>query len=191
MRLTTTYEYKFDLIDSNDKVLIYRLIKMNDADKMRVFSSMHPEETRNFKTGDSLADFHLKDLNGNSYNFRELKGKILVLYFFLLEAPATKFEVPEINELYKLYQERSDVVFLAITAGSRSEARGFIKQIGFSFPLCPNAWVVMNRYDIYAWPTHVVVDRMGRVRLHNMTYNPQLSVFWIKKAIEAATTKEE
>lgn len=184
MKLTTTYEYKFNRIDSSDKTLTYVLIKMTEAEKNDIFKGIRPEETHNFKKGDTLSSFNLKDSKGTRIRLEELKGKIIVLYFCILESPASRYEYIELNDLMTRYQDQQDIVFIAITSEDRVTVKSFIKRTGFKFIIIPAARPLMDQYDIYAWPTHVVLDRKGKVRLHNMTYNPQLSVFWIKQSID-------
>ena len=182
--LTTKYLYKFNRTDSTGEVLIYNLEKMNDSERTEILSKIQPEETHNFKTGDKMQPFVLKDIKKNKFSLEDLKGKIIVLYFCILESPATKYEVAELNQLADKFRDSSNIIFLAITEEDRWVAKNFINKTDFKFHVVPNSKAIMTQYDIYAWPTHVVIDQNGIVRLHNMTYNPVLSVFWVKKAIE-------
>ena len=184
MPLTTKYLYKFNRIDSTGDILVYNLEKMNDSEREGILSKMLPEETHNFKTGDKISSFKLKDINKKQFNLEDLKGKIIILYFCILESPATKYEVSELNKLADNYRDSGNVIFVAITEEDRLTAKSFINKTDFKFHVVPNAKAIMIQYDIHAWPTHVVIDQNGTIRLHNMTYNPELSVFWINKAIE-------
>ena len=74
--------------------------------------------------------------------------------------------------------------FFAITPDPKWLAKEFVQKYGFDFKICPESRYVMELLDIYAWPTHVVLDKKGIVRLHNMTYNPQLSVFWVSDKMD-------
>jgi peroxiredoxin len=182
--LTTKYEYKFNRIDSTGEVLVYNLVKMTDSERAEILSNIEPEETHNFNTGKKLSPFDLEDVQKNQFKLDNLKGKIVVLYFCILESPATKYEASELNTLAEKFRDSANIVFIAITEEDRSTAKNFIKKTGFKFHVVPNAKSTMEQYDIYSWPTHVVIDRNGIVRLHNMTYNPVLSVFWVNKLID-------
>lgn len=182
--LTVKYKYKFNRIDSTGEVLVYNLEKMNDSERTVLLGKIIPEETHNFKTGERIASFNLKDIDRNHYKLNDLKGKVVVLYFCILNSPATKYETEELNGLVDKYSDTGNVVFIAITTEDRWTVKDFIKKTGFKFHVAANAAVAMDQYDIYAWPTHVVLDQNGIIRLHNMTYNPVLSVFWVNKAIE-------
>jgi peroxiredoxin len=182
--LTVKYQYKFNRTDSTGEVLVYNLEKMNDSERTAILGKILPEETHNFKTGDQIGSFNVKDINGNHFKLKNLKGKIIVIYFCILNSPATKYEVSELNSLVEKFSDTSNVAFIAITSEDRWTAKDFIKKTDFKFHVVANATEMMEQYDIYAWPTHVVVDQEGIIRLHNMTYNPVLSVFWLNKAIE-------
>ena len=121
----------------------------------------------------------------------KLKGKIVVLYFCLLESPATKYEVEELNKLADRFRDSAGVVFIAIAREDRWTAKTFISETNFKFHVVPNSESLMKQYDIYFWPTHLVIDRNGIIRLHNRTYNPVMSVFWINSVVDKIIAEDK
>ena len=158
--------------------------------KKEIFKNINPEETHNFITGDTIASFKFRDINGVEWKSEDLRGKIIVIYFCIFESPATRYEAGELNAMADGFKDRPDVVCIAITDEDKRTAKNFIKKNGFRFHVIPDAKAVLNRYDVHSWPTHLVIDKKGKVRLHTMTYNPELSVFWVKQAIEEASAHQ-
>ena len=128
---------------------MYDLVKMTDSDRTEILSRIKPEETPNFKTGDKMPSFDLKDIQKKHFKLDELKGKIVVLYFCLLESPATKYEVEELNKLADRFRDSAGVVFIAIAREDRWTAKTFISETNFKFHVVPNSESLMKQYDIY------------------------------------------
>lgn len=188
MKLTTSYKFKFRQIDSTAESLTYLIVEMSDTERFKTLSEIQPEETRIFKIGKKILSFNFKDLEGTKFGQNNLKGKIVILYFCILKSPATRFEVSELNDLVLKYKERNDIEFIAIAQEDFKTAKIFSETTGFKFHIIPDSGFTMKQYDIYNWPTHVVLDKEGLVYIHNVSYKPILSTFWIDKAIAELTT---
>ncbi|MCF0039728.1 peroxiredoxin family protein [Dyadobacter fanqingshengii] len=117
-------------------------------------------------------DFKLKDLQGNLWNLQELRSKIVVLNFWFTSCAPCVQEMPELNELVKAY-EGKDVVFLALTFNSAGQVRTFQKKRNFNYTLLPNSGEVDKKYQVGSWPTSMVIDQAGDIKM-TMNSSPKV-----------------
>jgi peroxiredoxin len=116
---------------------------------------------------DKLAPgFELKDLNGSACSLANLKGKIVVLNFWFTQCGGCITEMPDLNALKKQYAGK-DVVFLAITFDDNAKVKAFLAKNQFDYTIIPNAAQLCKDYNIYGYPTSMVIERTGIVRFIN------------------------
>ena len=134
---------------------------------------VHPEPTKkerlvNDQNLDSHLDkaapgFELKDLNGSPCSLASLKGKIIILNFWFTQCGGCIAEIPDLNALKHGYAGEG-VVFLGITFNDNAKVKAFLATKQFDYTIIPNAAQVCKDYNIYGYPTSVVIDRAGVVR---------------------------
>ena len=143
-----------------------------------------PQESPFFTTGQPLAAFKLRDVNGHKYDSKELAGKIVVLNFWFIRCGPCRMEIPELNKLVKQYEGQQDVVFFAVALDDRAAIQEFVQQRPYDYALVPDGRYVAQKYGITSFPTNVVVDRQGKVVFHAQ-YHPNMMAF-LQKAIDGA-----
>jgi peroxiredoxin len=111
-------------------------------------------------------EFAFKDLTGESFSLASLKGKIVVLNFWFTQCGGCIAEMAELNKLKHGYDGK-DVVFLAITFDDADKIKTFLKKKKFEYAIIPDSKKTCNDYDIYGYPTSMVLDRNGVVRFIN------------------------
>lgn len=88
--------------------------------------------------GATVADFTLKDVDGKSHSLSEHLGKsVVVISFWASWCEPCKRELAKLDELYRT-RKGQGLVVLAISMDepeTQGEARTFVKQRGFSFPV--------------------------------------------------------
>ena len=107
--------------------------------------------------------FELTDLNGSPCSLAALKGKIVVLNFWFTQCGGCIAEMPDLNALKHGYAGEG-VVFLGITFNDNAKVKAFLATKQFDYTIIPNAAQVCKDYNIYGYPTSVVIDRAGVVR---------------------------
>jgi thiol-disulfide isomerase/thioredoxin len=150
--------------------------KMNNPSK--------PKESPYFKTGSTIASFKENDINGNSVNLKEMAGKVVVLNFWFINCPPCRQEMPHLNEVVEKYKYDKDVVFIAVARDSKYELQEFLKTSPFKYNIINDGSWIADKYSIRGYPTHVVLDKQGKVLFHTSGYGPG-TVEWIGKSIEA------
>lgn len=107
--------------------------------------------------------FILKDMHGNLVSLSGLKGKVVVLNFWFTQCGACIEEMPELNQLWKSYNDKA-VVFLGITYDDRVKAKDFLSRNKFNYTILTNAKKVCETYHIWEYPTSAVIDQNGTIR---------------------------
>lgn len=114
--------------------------------------------------GTSAKDFTLTDLNGRQVKLSQLKGKVVVLNFWFTGCPPCVEEIPDLNNLTSMYN-KSKVKFLAVTFDKAEVVRTFQKNHDFKFQQLPDARNVVDDYNIKLFPSTLVIDKSGVIRL--------------------------
>ena len=110
-------------------------------------------------------DFTLNQLDGETLNFEDLKGKVVFINFWATWCAPCVAEMPSINSLYEIYKDNPDIVFVMINVENKEEkVRKFMKKKKFSFPIyLPNASQIPRVYESKGIPTTFVLDKDGYI----------------------------
>ena len=152
-----------------------------------------PTEVTGADTTERLR-FSFPDLNGRrvASNDARFRGKVVLLDVFGTWCPTCHEATPELLRLYRQYHARGlEIVGLAFeatgdTAVDARQVRRYRDKFGISFPLLlagvndneSLAAALPQLHNLTAFPTAVLLDRDGRVRLvyagfHGLTTGPQ------------------
>jgi len=127
---------------------------------------LHNDQNLNSHLNKAALGFELNDINGSHCSLAAIKGKIVVLNFWFTQCGGCITEMPDLNALKKRYPGK-DVVFLGITFNDNAKVKAFLATNQFDYTIIPNAAQLCKDYDIYGYPTSVVIDRTGIVRFIN------------------------
>lgn len=164
----------------------YLLKKLTPEEIAHRFDQMpKPAETNCFTTGQPVAQFKIKDMNGHPFNLKETKGKVVVLNFFFIDCPPCREEIPSLNTLVSDYGGNDNIVFLAIALDEKYALENFLQQVPFSFPVADDGKWLAQKLGIRGYPTHVVIGKDGNVLFHTAGGGPYI-FYWLKKSIAQA-----
>lgn len=164
------------------------LMRLTDVQiKMLQERQPKPLESRFFKTGTKIRNFSERDINGEKFNIKELisEGKVIVLNFWFIDCPPCRKEIPQLNQMIETYQENKDVVFIAISTDDKYSLLKFLKLMPFNYHIIDNGIYLAAQYGINAFPTHVVINKEGKVVFHTSGLGSG-TVTWLRKSIDAA-----
>lgn len=147
-----------------------------------------PPRTKAFLIGKPIESFSEKDLAGNLYTLKELKGKVVVINFWFINCPPCQMEIPELNGLVQAYKDNKDVIFLAIALDNPSQLERFLQAVPFYYNIIPNGRNLARQYNISGFPTHVVLNKEGLVTFHTDGL-AENTVHWVQKSINKALSK--
>jgi thiol-disulfide isomerase/thioredoxin len=162
----TTGEFFPVKISTSDSSLCYQLYKLEDSvgeDIRRTIKMKAQMEHQYFAMeGKPLPQFRFVDLNGNIYDTNTTKGKILVLNCWFIRCKPCKEEIPKLNQLVKQFENRKDILFVALAFDSAIDLEKFLKKTVFDYAIVPGKEdYLMNVLKIISYPTHVIVNKHG------------------------------
>ncbi|WP_177505552.1 redoxin family protein [Anaerosinus sp.] len=136
-----------------------------------------PVETRKNNTNKeqpkklAALDFTLYDQYGKEHKLSEYKGKTVFLNFWATWCPPCRAEMPDIEALYKDYNENNhDVVIIGVASpnlgreGDQKYIEEFLKKEGHTFPVVfDHKGSLVYQYGINAFPSTFIIDKDGYV----------------------------
>jgi thiol-disulfide isomerase/thioredoxin len=162
----------------------FLLVKYTEEQKAYWFARMpKPAESIFFKTGQVIKPFKIRDINGKKIEAKDWAGKTLVFNFWFIGCPPCRAEIPELNRLAIKYKDDPNVIFVGFSLDEDSDVAEFVKKIPFGYRLAANGSAYAAQFKISLYPTNVVIDKEGKVRLHYVSA-PINGGYWIEKTIQ-------
>ena len=118
-----------------------------------------------YKEGDTIVDFTVTDINGNTYSLEQLRKqkKLIILDFWYVTCEPCKKEFPYFEEAIKQYGD--DVILLALNPlNNEDEMRQLQAEKGTTFPMIKDNLGLAAGFDVSAYPTTVFIDSKGKIR---------------------------
>jgi len=135
-------------------------------------------------------NFALKDLNGNTIQLSDLRGKAVVLNFWATWCPPCKAEIPSFIELQKKYGPQGlQIVGISMDDGGKGVVVPFARDMGINYKVLLGNSEVGDMYGgIQALPTTFYIGRDGKV----LEYVPGLiSHYEVEQNIKAALARSD
>lgn len=112
----------------------------------------------------TATDMKLVSLSGKPVNLRDFRGKVVFLNFWATWCPPCVAEMPDIQSLYKKYEQNPDIAFIMVSLDEKPEkARKFIQRKAFTFPVYMPGGRIPDALLSHVVPTTFVLDRDGNV----------------------------
>lgn len=109
------------------------------------------------------ADFTLGDLQGKSWNLKNLRGKVVLVNFWATWCPPCRKEMPDLESLYLKFKDQGFVV-LAISDESAVKVNKFLAARNITYPiLLDPGKKVREQFQIQGIPKSFVFDRGGKL----------------------------
>ncbi|GAB3663244.1 hypothetical protein GCM10028791_38580 [Echinicola sediminis] len=111
--------------------------------------------------------FEVSDEAGNIITNEDVKGNIVLLDFWFISCGPCWKKFPKLQDIYEKYGENPSVKIFAVNRPMASDNPGqsfaSIKNKGYTFPVLQGTQKVMDDFDIYVYPTVVLLDQEGKV----------------------------
>ncbi len=108
-------------------------------------------------------NFTLTGLDGQKWNLRQLRGKVVLVNFWATWCPPCRREMPDLNALYKQFKDRGFVV-LAISDEKPKAVRSFLAKHKVTYPILLDPEDrVHKEFDVIGIPKSYLYDRDGKL----------------------------
>ena len=114
-------------------------------------------------------------LGGGKASLEKYRGRVVVLDFWATWCPPCRMSIPVLQGVHNQYAKQG-VVVLGVSDEPASVVGPFAKKQSMTYPLATDpgaAGAAMQRYRVSSIPSLVVIDKKGRVRLHEVGFDPR------------------
>jgi len=119
--------------------------------------------------------FSLSASDGGQINSAGLRRRVVILSFWATWCPACRRELPELDKLYRHYQNNSSVSFWAVDVTGNGEtaakAKDFMRKASYALPLAFANEKSSEDLGGDGLPFLLIMDKFGRVRLVHNSYD--------------------
>ncbi|MGI6364656.1 MAG: TlpA family protein disulfide reductase [Bacillota bacterium] len=105
--------------------------------------------------------FSLQDLGGNTWSLAELKGNVVILYFWTAGCPNCIRSLPDLSALQEELPE--DVRLLLLNGGDSKKKVEEVMEAYPNLTVLMNATAIFGVYGVRYVPTTVFIDAEGRL----------------------------
>jgi peroxiredoxin len=111
---------------------------------------------------------------GAGTTLASLRGRVVLLKFWLTRCPICRGTLPEYQALHDKYG-RSGVTCLSVVVDSAAGVEPYLREAGWTFPVgCDPNRVSASRYGMQRYPGDYVIGVDGRVRSSNQKFPTQV-----------------
>jgi cytochrome c biogenesis protein CcmG/thiol:disulfide interchange protein DsbE len=134
--------------------------------------------------GQVVPTFSLTTFDGETYQFEDLAGKIIVLNFWASWCKPCEQEAADLEAAWQIYKDRGDVVFLGVDyVDTETEALGYLSKFNITYPNGPDLGTrISQSFRIRGVPETYFVDREGK--LAHAQIGPFSSISQIRAIVE-------
>jgi cytochrome c biogenesis protein CcmG/thiol:disulfide interchange protein DsbE len=131
------------------------------------FFTVRPSHSpRITQSGVSPEDFELVDISGNKIKLSDMKGSVVFVNFWATWCGSCVEELPSVEKLFRsLSGDPSFKMVTILYKDSISDASGFMKQNGYTFPVFLNPDESAAKiFGITGVPETYIIDKKGVLR---------------------------
>ena len=124
------------------------------------------------KEGTPAPEFAATSINGQTFDLKQLQGKVVLVTFWSTKCEICHSEIPKMNQLKDRYKGQS-VVFLALTMENEAKVGTYLKSTAFNFDILPNSFGAVLQYADrdksgnmnMGFPAYFLIDQNGSLQM--------------------------
>jgi peroxiredoxin len=120
--------------------------------------------TEGISPGERAPDFTLQNFEGELVSLTDLRGQVVMLNFWAPWCGPCRDEMPEMQRVYDDLKEKGFTILAVNVNAPRDDARRFIEENGFTFPVAQEDATVTRKYEVTGIPKTLIIDRQGIIR---------------------------
>ncbi|MGJ8593887.1 MAG: TlpA family protein disulfide reductase [Aquaticitalea sp.] len=109
-------------------------------------------------------NWSLIDENGQAYNFKEAKGKVVLINFWATWCPPCIAEMPSMEKLYQDYKD--DVVFLFVSEENQETISKFKEKRNYNFGVFSSVTKHPEIFETNSIPKTYILDKKGKIAIN-------------------------
>lgn len=114
------------------------------------------------RTAVSSLDFSLRAIsNGNDFNLKDQKGKVILLNYWATWCPPCRGEMPTLQSLYNDYKDK--IVFAFITSDDKLKVDKFYDENNYQLPTYNMMSNPSPEINTRTLPTTFIIDKEGKI----------------------------
>ncbi len=118
-----------------------------------------PDKPAKLKIGDPAPDFLIEDLSGEKIRLSSLKGRPVVIRFFITDCKFCKADTPVFNDYFNKHKERGLMIIYLTTTTDQGQVEKFAADLDIPFPVAIDYdHVVSKLYNINVKPQTIILD---------------------------------
>jgi len=133
--------------------------------------------------------FEVYDLENNFISLDNYKNKVVVIKFWFAACPPCIKEIPQLNKVFKTYEQNPDVVFLGPSLDDVAAITKSQEKHPFYYDIIPRAQAFAEQYNVLGYPTHVVINKKGTVEAVFQGVNHRIDEL-LTRAIESGLKRK-
>ena len=125
-----------------------------------LLSSCSGESSKTIRVGDTIAAFSGTDLAGKTFSLASLKGKPVIMRFFLTDCQYCKADTPVFNMFYNKYRQKGlEIVYINNNGANTEEVQTFVRELKIDFPVIYDpAGKIAKQYNVKIQPLTMVLS---------------------------------
>ena len=125
-----------------------------------LLSSCSGESSKTIRVGDTIAAFSGTDLAGKTFSLASLKGKPVIMRFFLTDCQYCKADTPVFNMFYNKYRQKGlEIVYINNNGANTEEVQAFVRELKIDFPVIYDpAGKIAKQYNVKIQPLTMVLS---------------------------------
>ena len=109
----------------------------------------------------SSYNWELEDLNGNTFNFNEMKGNVVLVNIWATWCPPCIAEMPSLQELSNDYKDKIDFVF--VSSEKQAVLEQFLKKNNYSLDVYIPKTEAPETFNVRSIPRTFLIDQKGNI----------------------------
>lgn len=112
--------------------------------------------------GESAPRFEFTSQSGDTVTSHQLKGKIIVVNVWATWCGTCIREIPDLNRLYRKYQNDTNVSFLALCDDSEDKMNKILSRFDFLYPQVPDASEYTSKLQtrlVKTYPQNLILNQ--------------------------------
>ena len=134
-------------------LLFWGLLRENQSDEQKI--------------GSPKPDFTLTTFDGQSYRLSELRGKVVLINFWSSWCKPCEQEAADLEEAWRYYQPRGDVIFLGIAwTDTEKNSLAYLAKFDITYPNGPDLGTrISQAFRTTGVPETYIIDKNGNLAL--------------------------